>query len=444
METYRPSFTRIFDTQGGYQDSTQDQQIFQKNKGYRYSFSLAYTEPFSKDRYLDLTYLHDFSKSNNDRNVFVPEYSGSNNYIADAGLSDEFTNRYISDNIGLNIRTIKKKYNYSVGISLLPVNSKNYSEEKDTLNEPLRTLNVSPLARFTYAFSRAKNLTINYRGNTRQPGAAQLQPVRDISNPQFQKEGNPDLKPEFAHTLNVSYNSFNFASGSTLFSSLGFNTVQNKIVNNNILLDSSGAQLNRPENINGYYNLNGFYTFSKAFNKNRYLLKSTGSFSYNHDAIFVNSKKENGNNWFLSQGLEFTYKNNKWLEFGIEAFYTLTATRDLVNQASNSNASTWTLSNNLSMDLPGNLVVKYDFELIINHGLEASLNENINLLNVSVEKKLLKKKSFYLSFAGYNILNQNFSLNRKVSGNSIMDTRTLQIARYFIFTLTYRWNKFGK
>jgi hypothetical protein len=96
------------------------------------------------------------------------------------------------------------------------------------------------------------------------------------------------------------------------------------------------------------------------------------------------------------------------------------------------------------MDLPRNFIIKYDFEKIINRGLDASLNKDINLLNISVEKKLFKKKSLYLSFAGYNILNQNFSLGRQITGNSIMDIRTLQIARYFILTLTYRWNKFGK
>lgn len=443
VETYRPSFTRIFDIRGAFQDSTQDQQIFQKNKGNNYSFSFAYTEPVLKDMYLDLTYLYNFSNSINHRNVFARDFR-SGNYVYDSAFSNQFTNRFNNNNIGLNLRTIKKKYNYSIGITLMPVNSRNYSDEKDSLIKPQRTLNVSPLARFNYAFSRSRNLSVSYRGNTRQPVAAQLQPVRDMSNPQFQKEGNPNLKPEFSHTLNMSYNSFSFASGSSLFSTLGFNKVQNKIVNNNILLDSSGAQLNRPENLNGYYSLNGFYTFSKAFNKNKYGLKLNGSFSYNHNAILVNSKKQSGNNWFISQGLEFIYKNNKWLEFGTEVFYTLTASRDLINRANNYNASTWTLSNNMIMDLSSNLVVKYDFELIINHGPDASLNNNINLLNVSVEKKLFKKKKIYLSFGGYNILNQNFSFNRLVSGNSIMDIRTMQISRYFIFSFTYRWNKFGK
>ncbi len=442
VETYRPSFMRIFDTQGGFHDSTQDQQISQKSKGYNYSFSFTYSEPVSKDRYLDLSYLHDFSKSNNDRNVFVPGF-GSNNYVYDSTLSNQFTNRFKSNNIGLDFRTIKKKYNYTIGITLMPVNSENYSDEKDTLYMPLRTLNVSPLARVNFSFSRSKNLIISYRGNTLQPVSALLQPVRDISNQQFQKEGNPDLKSEFTNNLNISYNSFNFESGSSIFSNLGFNTVINKIVNNTILLDTSGAQLSRPENLNGYYSINGFYTYSKSFCQNKYIVKLNGSFNYNHDAILVNSEKENGKNWFVAQGIEFAYKNNKWLEFGMEAFYSLTATRNLITQANNSNFSALTISSNISMDLPYNFVVKYDFEKIINRGLDPSLNNDINLLNASIQKKLLKKKSLYLSLAGYNILNQNFSLTRQVSGNSIIDTRTIQIARYFIFTLTYRWNKFG-
>ena len=76
--------------------------------------------------------------------------------------------------------------------------------------------------------------------------------------------------------------------------------------------------------------------------------------------------------------------------------------------------------------------------------LVEAINKDLNLLNASIEKKLMKKKSLYLSFAGYNILNQNFSINRQVNGNSILDTRALQLSRYFLFTLTYRWNKFGK
>ncbi len=440
QDTRRPGFNRIFNTQGGYSDSTQDQQVKQNNSGYDYSIYLTYTEPFLKNSYIDLTYLHDFSRSKNNRDVFVQQ-TGTSSFLFNDDLSEAYANRASSNRIGINYRTVKKKYNYTAGITIIPVKTAIDIEKKDSLINSKSLINFSPLARFSYAFSRSKNLSIGYRGYNRQPNYVQLLPVRDISNQQFQREGNPGLKPEFTHTVTIGYNSFNLATGSSLFSSLNFNTIQNKIVNNCILLDNSGAQLTRPENINGFYSISAFYTYSKPFQKNRYKIKYSGSINYNHDALLVNNKKEKGNNVYISQGLGFDY-NYKWLEFGLEANYTMASSRNLVNANTRSDFSNWVLCNNLSMTLFKNLVIKYDYELIINNGLDASINRNVNLLNITAEKKLLKKKSLYLAFAAYNVFNQKFSLTRQVLGNSIIDSRSVQLSGYFICTLTYKWNKF--
>lgn len=441
QDTRRPGFNRIFNTQGGYSDSVQDQQIKQNNSGFDYNIYITYTEPFLKNSYIDLTWLYDFSRSENNRDVFVQQ-PGSALLLFNDDLSEAYTNSASSNRIGLNYRTVKKKYNYTAGITIVPVKTAIDIEKKDSLINSKSVINFSPLARFNYAFSRSKNVSVGYRGYNRQPNYLQLLPVRDISNQQFQREGNPGLKPEFTHTVNLSYNSFNLVTGSSFFSSLNFFTIQNKIVNNSILLDSSGAQLTRPENMNGFYSMSAWYTYSKPFQKNRYKIKYSGSINYNHDALLVNNKKEKGNNVNISQGLRFEYNNNKWLEFGLEANYMMTSSRNLVNANTRSDFSSWVLCNNLSMTLFKNLVINYDYELIINNGLEASINRNVNLLNITAEKKLLKKKSLYLGFGAYNVFNQQFSLNRQVLGNSIIDNRSVQLSGYFICTLTYKWNKF--
>src|SRR5207249_3540790 len=104
-------------------------------------------------------------------------------------------------------------------------------------------------------------------GNAQQPSFSQLQDVPDISNPQYIRRGNPNLKPSLNHNVNLSYNNFNFISGRVLFTSLNFSLIRNQIVNNNVLLPG-GSQLSIPQNVNGYYNVNSFYTFSKPY-KNR-------------------------------------------------------------------------------------------------------------------------------------------------------------------------------
>lgn len=440
MDSRSPGYTRFFDTQGGYHDSLQNQQINQKNKGYNYSVYLTYTEPVFKNRFIDLTLQYDFLKSANDRKVYLQD-AVTTNFIFNGDLSNRYDNRFSSNRIGLNFRTVKNKYNYAIGINVVPVNTVIDSENKDSVTSHKTVINFSPLVRFSYTFSRSKNLSISYRGNNRQPNNKQLLPVRDISNQQFQREGNPSLKPEFSHTLNMSYNSFNIMSGSSLFSSVSFSTVQNKITYNSILLDSNGTQLTRPENINGFYSLSAYYSFSKPFQKNKYLIKYNGSFNINHDVMAVNNKTVSANNVYMLQGVEFKYNNNKWLEFSLGADYMLLANRNLLNTSSDY-YSTWVFCNSVTMNLPNFFVITYDLEKIINNGLDASINKNVNLLNVRIEKKLFKKKSCYLSIAGNNILNQNFSLYRQVTGNSITDSRTVQLSRYLICTLTYKWNRF--
>jgi hypothetical protein len=437
----RPGFNRIFNTQGGYSDSILDQQIKQNNSGFDYRINLTYTEPLLKNSYIDLTWLHDYSRSKNNRDVYVRQTSAAS-FLFNDDLSEGYTNSASGNRIGLNYRTNKKKYNYSIGITIIPVKTKIDIENKDSLFNSKSVFNFSPLARFNFAFSRSKNLGISYRGYSRQPNYMQLLPARDISNQAFQREGNPDLSPEFTHTVTLSYNSFNLATGSSLFTSLNFYTIQNKIINNSILLDSSGAQLMRPENINGFYSVSAYYTYAKPFQKNRYKIKYSGAINYSHDALLVNNKKEKGNNVYITQGLGFDYNNNKWLEFGLEANYTMVSSRNLVNANTRSDFSSWVLCNNLSMTLLKNLVIKYDYELIINNGLDPSINRNINLLNITAEKKLLKKKSLFLGLGAYNVFNQQFSLNRQVLGNSITDNRSVQLSGYFICSLIYKWNKF--
>src|SRR5690606_40800647 len=56
-----------------------------------------------------------------------------------------------------------------------------------------KATNFAPIARFEYVFSNSKRLSFNYNGRPTEPGYSQLQPVRDISNPQFPVVGNPEL-----------------------------------------------------------------------------------------------------------------------------------------------------------------------------------------------------------------------------------------------------------
>ncbi|MBL0145448.1 MAG: outer membrane beta-barrel protein [Chitinophagaceae bacterium] len=63
-------------------------------------------------------------------------------------------------------------------------------------------------------------------------------------------------------------------------------------------------------------------------------------------------------------------------------------------------------------------------------------------MNASVEKQLFKKKNGVIKLAAYDLFNQNTNVNRSISGNSIIDTRSNRLTRFFMLTFTYRLQKF--
>ena len=79
--------------------------------------------------------------------------------------------------------------------------------------------NVLPNGRFQYTFGRGRTFTADYRTRVNAPSVSQLQPVVDNSNPLYIRSGNPDLRPEYTHTLNINYRTFDQTTFKNFFAS---------------------------------------------------------------------------------------------------------------------------------------------------------------------------------------------------------------------------------
>ncbi len=425
----------------------QFQYISQRNNNHNYGLSITYSEPLNKYRTLDLRWSHNNNYARNNRETFnVDPLSGSRNFISN--LSNDYENNFYNNRIGVSVRTTMKKYNYTLGLSLQPVDLRGNSITKDSAYKSIRRVNIFPIARFAYNFSRSKTLNINYRGNAQQPTFSQLQDVLDVSNQQFASRGNPNLKPSINHSLNLSFNNFNFVSGKVLFTNLSIATTQNQIVNNTIRRGNTGAQLTIPENVNGYYNINGFYTYSKPYKNRRYVLTFTGTVNYNNNINLVDSVRNTGQNWLASQGFTFEFNHKDWLQLGTGVSYSINDVKyknpggSTLNALQNTSSNAWVLSSNGSVDIPKGWVLRYDFDYTLNSGIASSVSQNLALMNTSIEKQVFKKKNGIIKLAAYDLFNQNTNVNRSVNANSIVDTRSNRLTRFFMLTLTYKLQKF--
>lgn len=437
--------------------------VNQENSNRNYGVRFTYSEPINKYRSLDFSYSHNFSYARNDRKYYNVD-SASQAKTLNSFLSNDYENEFYNNRIGVSMRTTKKKYNYTLGISVQPVNLQGNSITKDSAYKTIKRANVFPIGRFTYNFSRTKTLNAAYNGNATQPSFSQLQPVQDLTNQQSASVGNPNLKPSINHNLNLSYNNFNFISGKVIFTNLTFSTIRNQIVNKTAKRDNAGSTISIPQNVNGYYNLLGFYAYSRPYKNRKYVITLNGSVNYNHninltDSVLItgpntmvqnlNLNKINGNNWILSQGFNFEFNYKEILELGTGVSYSIndnkykSADGKTLSGFQNTSSNAWTFSSNMNLNITKTLVLKYDFDYTINAGLANSVSRNLAIMNASLEKQLFKKKNGLIRLAAYDLFKQNSNVSRNVSGYSIYDTRTNRLTRYFMLSFTYRLQRFA-
>lgn len=421
--------------------------IDQENDNYNYGVRFTYSEPLNKFRSLDFSYSHNRSYSRNNRQTFNVD-SATQAKTLNSFLSNDYENDFYNNRIGVSMRTTKKKYNYTIGLSVQPVNLQGNSVTKDSAYKTIRRANVFPIARLVYNFNRTKSFNFSYNGNATQPSFSQLQPVQDVSNQQSVTSGNPSLKPSMNHNLNFSYNNFNFISGKVLFTNFTFSTIRNQIVNNTINR-GAGRQLSIPENVNGYYNLLGFYVYSRPYKNRKYVLSLRGTVNYNHNINLIDSIRNIGSNWVVGQGFTFEYNYKEILEFGAGVNYNLNdvkyknKTGKPLTTLQNSSSNAWTFSSNINFNITKTLVLKYDFDYTINSGLASNVSRNQAIMNASLEKQLFKRRNGIIRIEAFDLFKQNSNINRNVSANSIVDSRTNRLTRYFILTFTYRLQRFA-
>lgn len=420
-------------------DTNLYQHITQDNNNNNYGVRASYIEPLSKKRSLEFNYAYNRQYTGNDKETFNVDPNTNDKTYVDS-LSNIYDNIYITNRFGLNFRTNEKKYNYTIGLAVQPATIQSNSVTgKYAYKQNL--VNYYPVIRFAYNFSRSRSFNVNYNGNTSQPSYSQLQPVADYSNPQYITVGNPNLKPEFTNTLSMRYNNFDFISGNVFFGNLSFSFTKDKIVND-VINRGFGVQETHYLNSDGYYTAFGFYNFSKPIKNRKYVFNYGGNITYNNNVSYLDGEKNKGRNWIVGQRLGTDIKIKKWLETTIAVNYSLNTSKYSLQSQLNTDATAWTLSNSSRFFFPANWKFSYDIDKSINTGYASNVGSDPLIINATLEKALFKKQNASIRLQAFDLLNENISVNRSVTGNAITDTRTNRLGRYFLLSFVFRLNKF--
>lgn len=403
--------------------------------------SVSYTEPIGRNQILEFIYNYNSNINNSGTKTFAFNKTNNQYDIVVPNLTNIFENTFNANRLTLSYRIQKIKYNLSLGTGIQSgeLISKNITRDSSIIQN---FINFFPTMNFRYDFSKTKNLRIFYNGRTGQPSAAQLQPVVDNSNPLNIRTGNPDLKQQFIHSVRLTYNSFDLFSQKIIFAFINASFTDNDIQNSTVYLPN-GGQFTRPVNLGGTYNVNGIFNYGFPLKKPKSNINLTMNLGKIQSQTLVNNQSNYTKNtiagftarWTtnLKDNFDMNFSSNSLFNF---ARYTLQPEQD-------GDFFTQTFSAEPTYYTKSGWILASEFSYVKNMGRTEGFNTSIPLWSASIGKQLFKKKEGEIKFYVFDLLNQNISISRNITGNTIQDISTRVLARYFMVSFTYNLRKFG-
>lgn len=427
------------------------------NKSWNAGASFSYLEPVSKHGKIEIAY--DFNKNNYDNKQYQDAYDADGGVLpntAERLLNYHYDQDYsfTTHRIGASYAFENEKVKYSIGAAVQPSKMLGDASSDDESAIIDRTnLNWMPIARFEYKFSRQKNISVNYSGQSSEPTLNQVLPFAVGNSSTNITFGNPALNPEFRHRVMMRYRAGDFQKGNTFFAMFNGNLTTDRIVTyvkrqrvENIGMVSQTQYLNESDPV---YNLNSFYHYGKSLKEKTYNIMLMGGISYNKNISYISQDleategaKNIANNWVFNQGLMFRYNPSENLEINPGVRYSFNHTKNSIG-TNNNNVSTWTPTIIGSVNITPTTIFGADVSKSFNSGYGPLTSANPFIINTYIEQKMLKGQRGTIRLQAFDLLNEQTNLSRLAQESMILDRQTNRLGRYFMLTFTFKLQKFS-
>lgn len=404
-----------------------------------YSVNANYTEPLSKRSLLEFRGFYNINQGELDRKTFDYNKTSGKYDRVNTVLSNAFENTYAYTGGGISMRTQQKKYGYSLGANLQYAQLN--SQLKDSVfNVQQYFTNLLPIANFSYNFTKAKSIRLDYSTSTSQPSVRQLQPVKDLSDPLNISVGNPALKQSYTHNASLQFFNASQARQKNLFIFLNYAGTRNAIVGRD-LISSSGTRTSMPVNANGVYNLLANVEHGFRIKKLKTRFDAGISMNFNRSVNFINNEKNKTGVFSVMPRISANYSYKELLDIEAVARFSFNDARYSLQSSFNNEYWRQVYELNVILNLPAGFNISNEFSYSAYTGRSNGYNPRIALWNASVSKQVFKSKKGEIKLSAFDLLNQNTGIDRNGNTVYVEDIRYKTLQRFFTLGFTYSLQK---
>jgi hypothetical protein len=256
--------------------------------------------------------------------------------------------------------------------------------------------------------------------------------------------GNPDLKPTLSRRL--SFNVYKYKpNGSSYSFNLSGSESDNIVIRENSI-DKSGIQTSKPINISGRKSLNTSLSYTRQYKFSsdfRLSLRPTLYGNYNENVVSYNGNRSNSKTLQYSSSLGFSFNLKDKIELNQRySFNTSQTTYDNTKYYRNIQTITHSAESEVVLRWPKQFVWENLINYSYNPQVSPGIRKNAVRWNSGVNYLFLKEDKGQLKFSIFDLLNQNISVYRYTTENSILDAQTTTLRRYYMLSFIYNIRTF--
>lgn len=429
-----------------------NQQTQSVGSGQNYSANLTFTEPVLKNSQLLFSYNPSYAISNNNKSNY--EYANQTNEydVFNSSLSNIYSNNTVTNKFGALYAYNKGKINFNTGAYFQNLELKGNQDYPTDFNSSKKFNTILPTANFTYKFSFLQTVRLNYRTSTTVPGISQMQNVIDNSTPSNLSTGNPNLKQQNDHIINLRYNKINLSNARSLFAFAMVKISQNYIGNNTYILFNDttinnyfinkGSQLTTPQNLNGYSSIRSFIAYGFKIKPIKCNLNINLGGNYTHTPVSINNQTNISEASTITSGFTLSSNISEKIDFTISYTGNYNISKNSIQTNQNNNYYYDNIDAKFNFTIFKSFVFTSEYLRTAYHGLAADYNKQVNLLSSSIAYKFLKTRQAEVKLSVFDVLDKNNSINRTISSNYLEDNQTKVLQQYVMLNFTYTFKQF--